>query len=83
MKLWKHQYLLTTAKLLGRQKAARKAPCNSRIKYLRKTAGFCVLGCETNELIIDELKIRPTAAAAAATTAKTTTTHNKLAAEYK
>jgi len=61
MKLWKHQYLLTAAKLWGRQKAARTAPCISRIKCLRKTAGCSILGCERNELITEELKIRPTA----------------------
>jgi hypothetical protein len=53
--------VLTAAKLLGRQKAAQMAPCISRVKCLRKTDGYSLLDCERNELVREELKIRPTA----------------------
>ena len=52
MKLWKHQYLLMAEKLLGCQKEARMAPCISRVKCLRRTADYSLLGCERNELMV-------------------------------
>ena len=52
---------LRQRKFLGRQKGVRMAPCISRIKCLRKPAGYGLLVCERNELIVEEREIRPTA----------------------